>query len=131
VTRPAIASVATPAAPAPNGHYSQAIVFGELVFLSAQLPLDPDGAIPADVSAQALQALANCGAILDAAGSGLDQVLSVTLYLADVAHWASVDRAFAAVLGDHRPARAMVPVPALHLGAQVAAQMIAARRSPS
>jgi reactive intermediate/imine deaminase len=120
--------VATTDAPPPNGHYSQALACGDLVFLSAQLPLVAGGRMPPGVREQADQVLRNCAQILQAAGSGLDQVVSLTLYVTDLAHWTCIDQAVGAAFGAHRPARAVLAVPALHLGAQVAAQMIAARR---
>lgn len=123
-----IEPVETDRAPRPNGHYSQAVVHGDLVYLSMHLPFTPDGScLPAGIEAQADQVLANCEAILAAAGSGLERTLSVTLYLTDVADWAAVNGVFARRFGTHRPARAMVPVNALHHGARVGLQLIAAR----
>ncbi|HMM35203.1 MAG TPA: RidA family protein [Thermoanaerobaculia bacterium] len=123
-------TVETPHAPHPAGHYSQAVVHGGLVFVSGQLPHDvgrPGGA-PGDVEAQTERALRNVEAILEAAGSGLDRLLSVTVYVADVALWPRVNAAYARVLGAHRPARAVVPVKELHHGYLVEVQAVAAVR---
>ncbi len=110
--------MATPDAPPPFGHYAQAAAGAGLVFVSGQLAARPDGTGTADqpFATQARQALANLLAILRAAGSGPEQVLKVTAYLAGVEHWPAFDRAFADAFGLKRPARSVVPVPALHHG---------------
>ena len=108
--------ISTPDAPRPAGHYSQAVVCGGIVYVAGQLasnPAAPD-AHPGDAADQTRQALANVSAILEAAGSALDQVLHVTIYITDIALWPEVNEAYAAVMGDHRPARAVVPVGPLH-----------------
>ena len=122
--------VETPHAPRPAGHYSQAVVHGGLVFVAGQLPADPENPSrpQGDVEEQAERALRNVEAILDAAGSGLDRLLSVTIYVADVGLWPRVNAAYARVLGPHRPARAVVPVKELHHGWLVEIQAVAALR---
>lgn len=123
-------TVETPRAPHPAGHYSQAVVHGGLVFVSGQLPHDVSGPgrAPGDAEEQTERALRNVEAILEAAGSGLDRLLSVTVYVADVALWPRVNAAYARVLGAHRPARAVVPVKELHHGWLVEVQAVAAVR---
>jgi 2-iminobutanoate/2-iminopropanoate deaminase len=122
--------VSTPRAPAPAGHYAQGITEGGFVFVSGQLPIDPaTGEIaggPEDVEAQARQVLANVGAILDAAGSGLDRLVSVTVFVTSRSAWPAVNRVYAEVLGEHRPARAVIPVLELRPGCLVEVQAIAA-----
>ncbi|MCG6958021.1 MAG: RidA family protein [Gemmatimonadetes bacterium] len=121
-------SVQTPLAPRPAGHYSQAIVHGDAVYVAGQLPIDPDNpkAPPGDAAQQARQALSNVARILEAAGSGLDQVLQMTIYVSDVSHWSAVNQVYAEMMGAHRPARAVVPVGELHYGYLVEIQAIAA-----
>ena len=96
-------SVETPRAPHPAGHYSQAIVHGGLVFVSGQLPHDvaAPGRSPGEAEEQTERALRNVEAILEAAGSGLDLLLSVTVYVADISLWPRVNAAYARVLGAH------------------------------
>lgn len=122
--------VSTDLAPSPAGHYSQAVVHGGLVFVAGQLPIDPArGRQPGphgSIAEQTVRALRNVAAILVAAGSGLDRLLQVTIYVSDMEHWGEVNEAYAAVLGDHRPARAVVPVKELHHGYAVEIQAIAA-----
>lgn len=121
-------TVETSEAPRPAGHYSQAVAHGGLVFVAGQLPVDPsDPARAAGGAAeQTERCLRNVEAILRAAGSGLDRLLSVTVYVADVALWPSVNEAYARLLGAHRPARAVVPVKELHHGYLVEIQAVAA-----
>ena len=118
----------TPNAPAPAGHYTQAIVHGGLVYVSGQLPIDP--AQPehtvGPIEEQTEQALRNVGEILKAAGSSLDQVVQMTIYVSDVSLWGRVNTTYARVMGDHRPARAVVPTRDLHYGYQIEIQAIAA-----
>jgi len=115
-------------APAPGGHYSQAVVHNGLVYVAGQLPITPAGAklSGAPIEAQAEQALRNVAAILEAAGSGLDRVLQITVYVADIAEWATVNAVCARMFGEHRPARAVVPVKELHFGFGLEIQAIAA-----
>lgn len=115
-------------APMPRGHYAQAIVHGGVVYVAGQLPIDP--AYPdrpaGDIRSQTEQVLENLSAILQAAGSDLGNLLQVTIYVTDLDLWGEVNAVYAARLGGHRPARAVVPVAALHRGFQVEIQAIAA-----
>ena len=70
--------------------------------------------------------LRNIGAILSAAGSGLDRVLQFTIYVSDMDFWPEVNEAYAETMGDHRPARAVIPVKSLHYGVALEVQAIAA-----
>lgn len=122
--------ITTPSAPAPAGHYSQAVVHGGLVFVAGQLPLDPaSGALVGlgDIEAQAERTLRNVEAILTASGSDLDRVCSMTIYITDRALWPKVNAVYARVLGEHRPARAVIPVGELREGCLIEIQAIAAR----
>ncbi len=121
-------SIETGDAPRPAGHYAQAVEHAGLVYVSGQLPVAPDrkaGAI-GSIESQTEQALANLDAILRAAGSRRDQVLKVTVYIADIALWDRVNTVYARFFGDHRPARAIVPTRELHYGYQIEVEAIAA-----
>ena len=122
-------TIFTKTAPAPAGHYSQAIVHGGLVFVAGQLAGDPahPSASPGDIEQQTERALRNVQAILEAAGSGLAHVLSMTVYVSDIGLWGRVNAAYARVMGDHRPARAVVPVKDLHHDYLIEIQAVAAR----
>jgi 2-iminobutanoate/2-iminopropanoate deaminase len=115
-------------APTPAGHYSQAIVHNGVVYVAGQLATDPkDKNRPVgSIEEQTERTLRNVEAILVAAGSGLDRVLQMTIYISDIDLWGGVNAAYARVMGAHRPARAVVPVKDLHYGYQIEIQAIAA-----
>ena len=118
--------VQTPNAPAAIGPYSQAISSRGLVYVSGQIGIDPhSGAIPENFTAQTKQALANLRAILEAAGSGLGYVISVDVYLTDMARFSQFNELYAAAFQGHRPARAVVGVHALPREAQVEVRCVA------
>jgi 2-iminobutanoate/2-iminopropanoate deaminase len=118
--------VLTENAPPPGGHYSQAVKANGFVFLAGQLPLAADGGpMPDTIEGQARQALANVAAILQAAGSALDRVVSVTVYVSDISHWPAVNAIYAETFGDHRPARTIAVSPQLHFGAFIELQVVA------
>ena len=121
-------SISTPDAPKPAGHYSQAIVQSGLVYVAGQLPLDPATGklVAGGIEEQTEKTLRNVEAVLEAAGSDLDRVVSVTVYVTDAALWPKVNEVYARVFGDHRPARAVVPVLPLRHGALIEIQAIAA-----
>ena len=125
-------AIETPDAPAPVGPYSQAIVLGDLVFASGQIPLDPETGqrIGDDIEAQVQQVLANLAAVLEAAGSGLDNVLKTTVFLTDLTLFPKVNALYAeAFTADPAPARSTIEVSALPLGALVVIEAIARVRS--
>jgi reactive intermediate/imine deaminase len=113
----------------PAGHYSPATAWGDLVFVSGQLPSRRDGTHTADqpFEVQARQVLDNLFAVLAAAGSSPDRVLKVTVYVAGIAHWPAFNRLYAEAFGDAKPARCVVPVPELHHGYLVEVEAIATR----
>ena len=113
--------ILTENAPSPRGHYSQAVVHAGLVYVSGTLPLDPASgqAVGGEIETQAERALENLKAVLEAAGSGLDCVLKVTVYVSDIALWSRVNAVYARYFGEHKPARTVAPVNALHYGCLV------------
>jgi len=121
-------AIETRDAPTAAGHYSQAIVHNGLVFVAGQLPIDPkDRNRPVgSIEEQTERTLRNVESILVAAGSGLDRVLQMTIYISDIELWGGVNIAYARVMGAHKPARAVVPVKDLHHGYQIEIQAIAA-----
>lgn len=120
--------VATGAAPEPLGHYSQAVVTPDgAVWVSAQLPLGGDVSPGSAVAEQARRALANVVAIVRAAGSAVDSIVKITVYLADISDWEAVDAVVAEMIGEHRPARSVLQISGLHHGFRVAVDAVAAR----
>ena len=123
-----IAPVSTPNAPTPAGHYSQAIKHNGLVFVSGQLSIDPQTGEKklGSIEEQTEQVLRNIEAILKAADSDLSKVLKMTVYVADIELWGGVNTVYARVMGENRPARAIVPTGALHYGFLIEIEAIAA-----
>lgn len=121
-------SVRTENAPTPAGHYSQGMVHGGFVFVAGQLPIRPGQTEHrvGTMAEQTEQTLRNVEAVLRAAGSGLDRVVQMTIYVSDISLWGEVNTVYARLMGDHRPARAVVPVKDLHYGYQIEIQAIAA-----
>ncbi|WP_455914869.1 RidA family protein [Pseudomonas syringae] len=122
----------TPDAAAPGGHYSQAVAYGGVVYVSGQLPVRANGEHSADqpFEVQASIALDNLIAILREAGLGPGDLLKVTVYVVGIEHWPAFDRLYARYLGEHRPARAVVPVPVLHHGYLIEIEAIARDLQP-
>lgn len=110
--------ISTNAAAPAGGHYSQAVAHGGLVFVSGQLPVARDGGHDpqAPFEAQARRALANLVAVLAAADAAPSSVLKVTVYIVGIERWPAFDAIYAEMFGAARPARSVVPVPALHHG---------------
>ena len=122
-------AITTAAAPAPVGPYNQAVLAGEWLYCSGQIPLDPDtGAMvgDGDVEAETRQVLRNLNAVLAAAGATPAQVVRTTVFLADLADFQAVNALYAEVFGEGvSPARACVQVAALPKGARVEIDCIA------
>jgi 2-iminobutanoate/2-iminopropanoate deaminase len=120
-------AISTDGAPAAAGPYSQAIRAGDLVFTAGQLGLDPSsGEFAADdVAGQAERALTNLAAILEAAGSGLDRLVKVTVYLAEIGDWPAVNEVYARLVPEPFPARSAFAVKDLPKGARVEIEAVA------
>lgn len=120
-------TVVSPSAPAAVGPYSQAVVAGGFVFCSGQLGLVPaTGQLAGpDIASQARQALANLSAVLDAAGSGLRQVVKTTVFLADMNDFAVMNGIYQQAFGDARPARSTVEVKRLPKDARFEIEAVA------
>ena len=119
--------VATPAAPAAIGPYSQAVISGQAVYVSGQLPIDPaTGEMPLPAADQARQSMKNIGAILEAAGSSLEKVLRTGIFLTDLADFQAVNEVYASFFPQGAyPARSTVQVAALPRGAKVEIEAVA------
>ncbi|MBE2189280.1 MAG: RidA family protein [Desulfobulbaceae bacterium] len=121
-------TISIPGALAPAGHYSPAIISGGLVYVSGILAIDPFGGTKLsdkDFAAQAEQVLANLELILNEAKSSLSKLLKVTVYITNISDWDEFNRIYASKLGDHKPARTVVPVKELHFGLKLELDAIA------
>ena len=112
---------------APGGHYSHAVTGGGLVFVSGQLPIAPDGTKlnEAPFAAQARQVLDNVAQALAGAGSSVEKLLQVRVYVTDIASWPEFNTIYAQWAGNALPARAVVPVPQLHYGFKIEVEAVA------
>ena len=118
--------VHTQHAPAAVGPYSQAIKTDHYVFASGQLGLLPESGKLADgLEAQARQAMKNLAAVLEMAGSGMDRIVKTTIFLVDMADFATVNGIYAESFVSEPPARSTVQVAALPLGGLVEIEAIA------
>ena len=120
--------IRTEDAPAPfqGAPYSQALRFGDLVFVSGQLGLKPgDTAISGSIGEQTEQIFRNLKAILEEAGSGLDRIVKTTVFLTDLGNFQGMNEVYAQHVGEDRPARSTVEISALPSGALVEIEAIA------
>jgi reactive intermediate/imine deaminase len=116
-----IESVNVPTLQPPRGHYSHGVCAGGFVFVSGQLPITPEGErlAGAPFAVQAKQALDNVAAILAACGTSIDRLVQVRVYITNVDDWGAFNEVYAVWAGNAKPARAVVPVPALSHGVAV------------
>ena len=113
-----------------KGHYSPAVVHGDTVYVSGQLPIDylNNQTLPAGgIEEQTRQALKNLGHVLEQAGSSKEKVLKTTVYIPDIEYWPAVNNIYSEFFGTHKPARTIVPTTTLHFGALIEIEAIAAR----
>jgi 2-iminobutanoate/2-iminopropanoate deaminase len=119
--------IATAAAPAAVGPYSQAIRVGNLVFTSGQVGIDPSTKqlVAGGIASETRQVLDNLDAILNESGSGLEHIVKTTCYLTDLVDLRVFNDAYAAMFGGQPPARATVIVTALPVTARVQIEAVA------
>lgn len=124
------AVVSTPEAPAAIGPYSQAVRVGGTLYVAGQIPLDPRTGrlVEGGIAAQTRQALDNVRAILHAAGFGMEDVVQVQVFLADLGDYAAFNGVYADYFPSAPPARAVVQVSRIPRDALVEVMVVAARR---
>jgi reactive intermediate/imine deaminase len=112
---------------APGGHYSHAVEVNGLVFVSGQLPVTAQGHTLKDApfEVQAEQVLQNCSAVLRAVKCALTDVVKTTVFVVGAENWPAFNQIYARHMGEHKPARSVVPVPALHHGYLIEVEMVA------
>ncbi len=112
---------------APGGHYSHAVKANGFVFIAGQLPITREGTklMDAAFEQQAQQTLDNIAAALKGAGSAIDRLVQVRVYVTDIASWPAFNAIYAKWIGTSRPARAVVPVPQLHYGFKIEIEAVA------
>ena len=103
--------------PQSNGHYSQCIEHNGILYLSGQLPRDPNTkVIPESIEEQADLALKNIETILKEAGSSKNKILQMRVYISDISLWRAVNDRYSLFFGDHKPVRSIIPTRNLHFG---------------
>lgn len=119
--------VSTDKAPAAIGPYSQAVLCGNMLFCSGQIPLDPvtGELVAGDITVQAEQVMSNIAAMLNAAEATFSDVIKTTIYLVDMADFAAVNEIYGARFPSHKPARSTVAVKSLPRGALLEIEVIA------
>ena len=124
-------AVQSPAAPAAIGPYSQAIRVGDTLWMSGQIPLDPKSMqiVEGGIEAQARRVFDNMRAVLAAAGGSLDDIVKLSILLADLGDFAKVNEIMAANFRQPFPARSTYQVAALPRGARIEVEAVAALKS--
>jgi 2-iminobutanoate/2-iminopropanoate deaminase len=119
--------ISTENAPGAIGPYSQAVKTGNLIFVSGQIPIDPNTGefVPGDIPEQTSQVLKNLSAILEAAGSNLNEVVKTTVFLADMNDFSAMNAVYSEYFIDNKPARATVEAARLPRDARVEIDCIA------
>jgi 2-iminobutanoate/2-iminopropanoate deaminase len=117
----------TEKAPAAVGPYSQAVVDGDRVYLSGQIPIDPATGklIDGDIAAQTRRVLDNVRSVLEAAGSRLDLVSKTTVFVTDLKSFGLINQVYGTYFPASPPARSTVQVSALPLGAAIEIEVVA------
>ncbi|MCU9601670.1 RidA family protein [Pallidibacillus thermolactis] len=121
--------IETNQAPKAIGPYSQGVEVGNFLFLSGQIPVNPETneVVEKDIVAQTNQVMKNISAILESEGLTLNDVVKTTIFLADMEQFATVNEEYAKHLGDHRPARSTIEVSRLPKDVLIEIEVIAAR----
>jgi 2-iminobutanoate/2-iminopropanoate deaminase len=110
----------------PKGHYAPAIVHNGIIYVSGQLPLNAHGeAQLGTIEEQTTLCMKNIETILKTSGSDLNHILKVGVFIADIGNWAKFNETFAKIMGEHRPARIVVPCGTLNRGCEIEIDCIA------
>jgi 2-iminobutanoate/2-iminopropanoate deaminase len=113
-----------------KGHYSPAVIHGDLIYVSGQLPINyaAGDTLPAGgIKEQTRQALKNLDSVLEQCGSSKQNVLKITVYIPDITYWPVVNEVYAEFFNDHKPARTIVPTNKLHFDALIEIDAIACK----
>ncbi len=119
--------IATPNAPAAIGPYSQAVRAGNFVFSAGQIPINPQTGklVEGDIQTQTRQVMQNLTAILEAAGTSLNNVVKTTIFTTNLADFAAINQVYGSYFTNQPPARSTVQVAGLPLGANVEIEVVA------
>lgn len=113
--------------PVPKGHYSPAVIHNGVVYVSGQLPVNEQGEPQINsFEDQVRCCMKNIETILTASGSDLQHILKVNVFLSNIQNWSAFNSIYAEIMGDHRPARIVVPCNQLNYGSDIEIDCIAA-----
>ncbi len=120
-------TIYTSKAPKPVGPYSQGVVAGGWLFVSGQIPLDPETGemVEGGFKEKARRVLENLKAVVEAAGGSLEDVVKVTVYLADISRFPEFNEVYQEYFQDNKPARVVIQAAALPKGAEVEIEAVA------
>jgi 2-iminobutanoate/2-iminopropanoate deaminase len=126
--RPNLTQVICAEAPSPLGHYAQAVLHGNMLYVSGQLGLTKDTQEPqlVGVGEQVLFALGNIEKIARTVGADRTDLVKATIFVTEISQWGEANRAYASFFGDHKPARSVVPCKDLHLGSKIEIEAVVA-----
>jgi 2-iminobutanoate/2-iminopropanoate deaminase len=111
----------------PKGHYSPGMVHNGIVYVAGQLPIDKDGLVhTGSIEEQTQICMLNIENILKAANSNLSQIIKVNVFVSDIALWPRINATYAKIMGNHKPARIVVPCNTLNYGCSIEIDCIAA-----
>lgn len=112
--------------PTPNGHYSQCIEHNGILYLSGQLPINPvTKEISGEITGQTKQVFDNIETILSEAGSSLDKIIQVRIYISDIQLWDEINELYSGIFWNHRPVRSILPVNQLHFNCLLEVEVLA------
>ena len=119
-------SIKTEKMPPVKGHYSPVIEHNGILYIAGQVPTDPvSGAVPVTIEEQVKLVFSKLELLLTESGSSLNKVLQVRIFLCDMDLWDTVNKLYAGIFGDHKPARCVVPVGKLHYGSLLEVEAVA------
>ena len=112
--------------PPVKGHYSPVIEHNGILYLSGQIPIDPvTGKVPESIEEQTKLVFSKIELLLKESGSSLNKVLQVRIFLTDIDLWDTVNKVYAEIFADHKPARCVIPGGKLHYGSLLEVEAIA------
>ena len=119
--------ISPPTVATPKGHYSPAVVHNGIVYVAGQLPIDKDGQVHCNsIEEQTALCMHNIEQILLAANSNLQHIIKVNIFVSDIALWPAINAAYSKAMGNHKPARIVIPCSTLNYGCGVEIDCIAA-----
>ena len=119
--------ISPPTVATPKGHYSPAVVHNGIVYVAGQLPIDKDGQVHCNsIEEQTALCMHNIEQILLAANSNLQHIIKVNIFVSDIALWPAINAAYSKAMGNHKPARIVIPCSTRNYGCGVEIDCIAA-----